>query len=589
MRFFELLMTHWPARCSCIPAAVVLCLLLHALPAFAVSLDVEVEGVKGELHANIMATLKIALQRENPDLTARQIRRLHKQAPAQIEEALAPFGYYGVQVESSLEKEEAGWQALYRVEAGKQVTVDSVSIQLNGAGADHPDLENLEETFSLQPGDNLVDSVYEAGKRKILSLALARGYIQARFTEHTVRVSRQKETAEISLVLDTGPLYYFAKTTSDQQVITPDLFQRYISYQPGDVYSLKQLNLLQSDLYDSGFFKEVLVEPQLDETGTEVPVQVRVVPAKKNRYSLGIGYGTDTGYRGSVGWKNRLINRHGHKPGISAQLAEKESRLNANYEIPVFDPRYDAVLLDALYLDDTWDDTWTKQLSFSVSANHHTPKNQFGLGLEYRHEEYTVGVTSGTAELLMPSLYWTRIFAKNRINTDNGIRLSGTIKAGSDSIFSSTSFMQFQFSGKVILSPIQNWRILARGALGATQMDSIDDLPPSLRFYAGGDQSVRGYAYKELGPTDSSGVVVGGQYLFVNSIELERKLFSIWSLAAFYDVGNAFDDLDTDLKQGAGVGVRMNLPFGQVRIDVASALSEEGYPWRVHLSLGADL
>ena len=120
-------------------------------------------------------------------------------------------------------------------------------------------------------------------------------------------------------------------------------------------------------------------------------------------------------------------------------------------------------------------------------------------------------------------------------------------------------------------------------------MESFEDLPPSLRFYAGGDQSVRGYGYRELGPEDSSGVVVGGQYLLEGSIEIERRLTSIWSVAAFYDVGNAFDDIDADLKHGAGVGIRLILPFGRIRMDVASALSDADHPFRIHLTVGADL
>ena len=120
-------------------------------------------------------------------------------------------------------------------------------------------------------------------------------------------------------------------------------------------------------------------------------------------------------------------------------------------------------------------------------------------------------------------------------------------------------------------------------------MESIDKLPPSLRFYAGGDQSVRGYGYKSLGPTDSSGRVVGGQYLTEGSVELERKLFGIWSAAVFYDLGNAYDTIDANLQQGVGVGVRMTLPFGQIRLDLADAISEEGFSLRIHLTLGADL
>jgi len=120
-------------------------------------------------------------------------------------------------------------------------------------------------------------------------------------------------------------------------------------------------------------------------------------------------------------------------------------------------------------------------------------------------------------------------------------------------------------------------------------MESIDELPPSLRFYAGGDQSVRGYGYKELGPEDASGKVIGGQYLTEVSIEFERRINKTWSIAAFYDLGNAYDDINADLQSGAGLGGRMTLPFGQIRLDVASALSDADFPVRIHLSIGADL
>ncbi|MCW5209300.1 BamA/TamA family outer membrane protein, partial [Desulfobulbus sp. US1] len=146
-----------------------------------------------------------------------------------------------------------------------------------------------------------------------------------------------------------------------------------------------------------------------------------------------------------------------------------------------------------------------------------------------------------------------------------------------------------QANGKIILTPWTNWRLLGGLSIGAIMMDSIDELPPSLRFYAGGDHSVRGYGYKELGPEDSSGKIIGGQYLTEASIEIERKINDTWSAAAFYDLGNAYDDIDLDLQVGAGLGVRMNLPFGQVRLDVACAVSDADYPLRIHLTIGADL
>ncbi len=565
-------------------------LLLPAAPCEAVSLSVTVTGITGKLYTNVMARLKIGLQQKNPDVSPREIRRLHKLAPKEIAEALSPYGYYSVTVDSALADTAEGWQASYTVNPGKQVLVEVVDIEVQGEGRDQGEFWDPAAVFPLQPGDALQDSFYESGKKTLLDQAMNLGYVQARFTEHSVIVRRADNTAGIRLHLDTGPLYHFGTTTSSQEVITPGMLQRFIAYQPGDVYSLKVLNQLQSDLYGTGYFSEVLVEPKLSlAQDDQIPITLTLLPAKFNRYSLGVGYGTDTGVRGNLGWKNRRVNRFGHKASFTIQQSAKGSRANSDYEIPVFDPRYDVLGVEGRYLDETWDDTWTRLYSLGVAVNHNRPENQYGVGLEARHEKYTVGITSGEADLLIPSAYWNLIFAKDRINTQNGVRLTASIKGADDSVFSSTSFLQFRLNGKAIISPTEHWRFLGRGAFGATTMESINELPPSLRFYAGGDQSVRGYGYKKLGPEDSSGVVVGGRYLMEASIELERKITDMWSVAAFYDAGNAFDDINVDLKHGAGVGVRMMLPFGQIRLDVASALSEEDKPWRVHLSVGADL
>ncbi|MCI5147954.1 MAG: outer membrane protein assembly factor [Candidatus Electrothrix sp. MAN1_4] len=565
--------------------------LLHAQP---VPLTVTVLGIKGDEHKNVMASIKIALQQDNPQLTLQHIRRLHKAAPEQIIKALAPLGYYSVEIkDSSLTKKEDGWQALYEVNQGAPVLINKIEIEVIGDGKKEDSLQDLEKTFPLQEGGQLNDALYEKGKKKILATALKSGYIKAGFTTSKIQVHRQKQRAEIQLVLDTGPLFFFGKTFSDQNIIKPDMFQRYLPYKRGDVYSLKALNQFQTDLYATGYFSRIVVEPQYSGPKTEaleIPVHVELQPSKKNRYSFGVGYGTDTGFRGNIGWKNRIINQYGHKPEFNIQLAENSTRANAGYEIPVFDLRYDSIHFNTLLYDETWDDTWSKKLSISGSVNHNAPKRQYGTGLEYLHEKYTVGVTSGSANLLIPSAYCTLIVAKDRVKTERGLRVSASIKGGHSGFLSTTNFLQAQANGKIIFTtPWENWRLLGRASVGATMMESIDELPPSLRFYAGGDQSVRGYGYRELGPQDASGKTVGGQYLTEASIELERRINKTWSAAAFYDLGNAYDDIDADLKAGAGLGARMNLPFGQVRLDVACALSDADYPLRIHLTIGADL
>jgi len=110
-----------------------------------------------------------------------------------------------------------------------------------------------------------------------------------------------------------------------------------------------------------------------------------------------------------------------------------------------------------------------------------------------------------------------------------------------------------------------------------------------LRFYAGGANSVRGYRYKTLGPQDVSGTVIGGTFLLTGSVEVERALTDLWRATLFYDIGNAMDDLKVDLAHGIGAGVGVALPFGQVRLEVAYPLSDEGTSQYFYLIVGADL
>ena len=114
-------------------------------------------------------------------------------------------------------------------------------------------------------------------------------------------------------------------------------------------------------------------------------------------------------------------------------------------------------------------------------------------------------------------------------------------------------------------------------------------IPPSLRFYAGGDQSVRGYGYKKISPADDEGNLVGGKNLLTYSLEVERSLYDQWSGAVFYDSGMVSDTLaGSTIHSGAGVGLRWNGIFGQIRLDLAKALDENG-SWRIHFTMGADL
>jgi translocation and assembly module TamA len=555
----------------------------------AVTLDVKVKGVKDSVYDNVLARLKIYLHRESRRLTEFEIRRLHHKAKADIEEALAPFGYYSPTINDSLEKRGETWYALYVIIPGEPVRVKSVVVTAEGPG--QAEFSGERKRFPLQAGAVLHQGVYEQGKKQLVRSALKKGFLTARFTRHELRVDRSRKEADIVLTLDTGPRFLFGQTSSEQQIIKPELLARYLPYKTGDPWSPAKIQELQKVLYRTDFFSRVSVRGEVDQAeDLQIPVTVELeTPEHLNRYGFGLGYATDTGARGRLEWRNRLLNTLGHKAQGALQVAERENSFTFRYDMPRGNPQYDSYMLSTSYHDQNWDDTQTRLLVAGAALEHDGPVFHYGGSLEVRDETYDVGNTSGDSGLIMPGANLSLIWADNLLHTRNGLQLGVQLNGASEQVGSDATFLQATGTGKLIFTPFDPWRVIGRGALGATLVDSIDDLPPSLRFYAGGDQSIRGYGYKELGTRDDSGTVVGGRYLVVGSVELERLINERWSLATFFDVGNAMDDPDIDFEQGAGLGVRFRLPFGQVRMDLASAISEEGYPLRLHLSVGGDL
>ena len=563
--------------------------LLPVSPAVAVTVDVQVKGVRDAVYDNILSRLKIFLHKDSRRLTAFEITRLHRRAKTDIEEAVAPFGYYAPVIVGTLDQEGDTWRAVYTVSLGEPVRVTAVRITVEGPG--QADLAGAGRDFPLTTGDVLDQNLYEKGKKQLVRSALRLGFLTARFSRLELRINRQAKTGEVDLVLDTGPRYLFGVTTSDQEIIKPGLLARYLPYKAGEPWAPARLFELQRILYATDFFSRVSVRGDIDAADDlQIPVIVELeTPEHLNRYSFGLGYATDTGARTQLEWRNRLLNTSGHKARGTLQIAERENKFTFRYEVPRGDPRYDSYVIGTTYNDQSWDQTKTQLVAAGLNFDHGEPRIRYGASIEVRDEQYDVGATSGTSKLLMPGANLALIWADSLMTTKNGLQLAVNLNGASEAAGSDATFLQVTGSSKLILSPFRPWRVIGRGTLGATLVDAIDDLPPSLRFYAGGDQSIRGFDYKELGTKDSSGTVVGGRYLVVGSAELERIINERWSLATFFDVGNAMDDPKVDFEQGAGFGLRFRLPFGQVRLDLASAISDENHPVRLHLSVGGDL
>jgi translocation and assembly module TamA len=584
---------------------IILCL---SQSAYAATVKIEIEGLEGKegdtkkLQENVLNTLTINQQKDHPRLSDRRIKRLNKQAPEQIKQALQPFGYYNVNVTAELtppRTEQDAWVARYVIELGEPLKFKAVDIQIDGEAKNDQAFQKQLANFPIKVGDSVNSPNYEKAKQALRNLAEERGYFEAKFIEHKIIVDETAQTASLHLSFDSKQRYRFGNVTFQQQLFDESLLQRFLTFKTGDPYTGTALLAFKNSLSQSDYFSQVKVNIDRNSPTPDLllPVITTLEPAKPNQFSAGIGYGTDTGPRGSIEWKRRYINRYGHRISTKAEMSEIRRSVTANYEIPTGRSIDNFVSLTAGYKDEHTNTSESE--IFLIGINKHHSRNIFNrtlsevIGIEYRDERYAIGSDTGHAKLLMPNANWSYVKADNRIYTLRGYKIHLDVRGALDKLGSNASFLQTHLDFKWIRQIFKNARIITRGEVGYSSVSLLDgdfhDLPPSIRFFAGGDRSVRGYDYQTLGPKNVEGQVIGGKNLLVGSLEYEHKIIEKWSLAVFYDVGNAFNDFSESIKHGTGFGVRWQSPVGPVRIDIATALGEDHYPIRLHINIGPDL
>ncbi len=555
-------------------------------------LTVTVEGLDDPLRDNVLALLDIHRFTGKAAPEEVRLRWLHARAEREIRQALEPFGYYEPTIDASLESTASGWEARYQVQAGRPLPIALMDVRVLGEGKHDPVFQKLLDRLPLQRGETLNQPKYEQIKASLESLATERGYFEAQFTERAIRVDLQAYTATIQLHYDTGPRYRFGDVTFQQNFLAPELLNRYPRFKPGDPYDVRQLLKLQGDLGGSTYFSQVEVNaPPLAETHV-APVEVTLEPNKKHRYSAGLGYGTDTGARGRLKVEQRWVNPWGHHYTAELQFSEIRSMAGVKYMIPGEDPVTDEYAIFAGYVQQNYNDldyeTWTLGGSWQMQDG----KWLKNYNLNFQSEHYqTSSDSTANSLLLIPGLNWTWIDADDRLHPQRGLLFGFGVRGATTALLSDINFLQGTVNLKGVYALNDDHRFIARGDFGTTLMtEEFAELPTSLRFFAGGDASVRGYAYNSIGPTDTEDKVIGGKNLLVGSLEYEHRVWGDWSVAVFVDSGDAFDGLSPELKTGAGLGVRWRSPVGPVRVDFASGLDQPpGDTFRFSLSIGPDL
>jgi translocation and assembly module TamA len=558
------------------------------LAAGGIRAETTIEGLTEESLANVTAFM--SLDDLDCDVDEPLVRREYRVADNEIRQALSALGFYEPAIASELSFGDECWQATFEIMPGERTVVRVFVLEIDGA-EDDVVFNRIATSPGIVTGDGLHHGRYETLKRRLLDAARDRGYPEAEFTASRLDVFPELAVADIELRFRTGPRYRFGEIRYDQEALAENFVSRYISIRPGEPFDNSALASTYVALTDSSYFESIDVRALEPDPATQtIPVRVALIAAPRLSINYGVGFSTDTGPRVRIGRGIHRFNDRGHQLSVQSQLSPVVSEVGANYRFPIGDPRREWASFDAGIKREETDSATSKSLEFGarrvLERDRGWSHTQF---VDLLVEDFDVGDQQGRSRLLMPGINWTRLRADNTLRPTRGDKLNIELRGAGDAFGSDTSFVQTIISYKLIRSLPRGSRVLARATVGATAEDRFEDLPPSVRFFAGGDNSIRGYDFESIGPVDASGKVIGGSNLFVGSIEYEFQVRPKWSVAAFVDTGNAFAGSDLDAKTGVGVGARWLSPLGPIRIDIGVPVNDPDHSPRIHISLGPDL
>lgn len=568
----------------------VVLLLLAGTAAGAASPGIEISGGGEEHRKNVRSHL--SLDSESCELASWRESVIINSARTSARQAMRALGRYHAEFGLRIKHSDACWNLVLELKPGPPVRIRERDIRLRGEAAQDPAFQALLDDTPVREGAIARHDQYEQLKKGLTRLATRHGYFDSELTRARLEINTEDNTAAVRLTLDSGPRYRFGAVNARQDALRDQLMQRFIPFDEGDPFDNRKLLDLRQELNRSGYFSRVRIQarPEQAESSTRrVPVDIEAEQRPRYEFLAGVGYATDTGPRMRLGLENRRVNRRGHSYQAEVEASEINTGAGFNYRIPLSDPNREYMNLYTSYMRDETDTSFSERYRLGVGRVSELASDWIlTRSLEYLREFYTITDQRDRADLIMPGVALQRTSVDDPTNPRLGWHLDGEVRGASSELGSTVSFGQFHGHARGVI-PAGAGRLLGRVELGATAADELVELPVSVRFFAGGDNSVRGYGYEELGPTNDEGEVVGGRHLLTGSIEYDYPIVGRWSLAVFMDAGNAFDTFeDYEVFRGVGTGVRWRSPIGPIRVDLARPLEEPGN-FRLHISMGAVL
>jgi translocation and assembly module TamA len=582
-----------PGRCLSALALAWL-LLFPASPAFAAAiLKYSVSGIDAAQTKNVQAWLG------KPPETESERLNFVSSAQDRVTRALQALGYYQADIAMDMNRDNPVWKLKIRVTANEPVRVRKADVQLAGEAAADPAFLDLLSRLALSPGDAFSHGNYERLKSELVAMGQEQGYFDARFTRSVVEVSIAQGTADIALHYASGQRYRFGAVQFDEQQITPGQVEALSRFEDGDPFDLAGLQQFQGDLQRTGYYSNVILRPRLDDAvAGQVPISLALAPAARHSFNVGVGYRTDTEERASVTWRTPKINAAGHSQETRLEYSPINPSGRISYHIPLSHPLEDVLHLTARVEDNEFGDLDSRQMELGVRREFRRKKWVDSYLVRGLNESWNALSESYDNFYVLPGFTLSRRDLRGSLtDPSHGVSQFYQIEGGSEQLGSDIDLVRAYARFGYITTLVPRHRLLARVEVGTAVVADGDraELAPSLNFFAGGSQSIRGFAYQSIGNTliteepdgSTRELVVGGDKLLTTSLEYQYDYNDTWRTALFSDFGDAFDTGEFEGHYSVGFGVHYLTVVGAIKAQVAYPLSDDNPAWRFHLDIGA--
>ena len=529
-----------------------------------------------------------------------RLEYLLNQAERQARQALEPFGYYSPVIRIDAPREGDKVHVVIHVDKGEPVRVRNSHIELAGWAEDDRYLQRDIAAFTPAVGQVFDHTQYEASKVRITRRLAERGYFDADFVRRRVEVTRAEHAADIDLAWDSGRRYDMGPVRFTYEYFEPGLFDPLVYWEEGSYYHEGKLDRLRESLNKLDYFSTIDIQPKPEQADADgrVPIDVRLELAKRSIYTAGLSYGSESGPGVRGGLERRYVNSRGHKMDTQLDFAQKRKSLTTAYRIPAFGWLDGWYSFSAGYYDEQTDYIDLRNVKLSASRSGEINDRWTAIAsINALRERWRYSTNDQPdpfyqyATFVYPQLEARYSNVDSRTFPRRGIAARTFMRCGIEGVGSETSFAQAWGQMFWFLPLAGSDRLILRGEAGTTWTADLVSMPPSLRFFAGGDNSIRGYAFREVGPRTPppDKYALGAKNVLTGSVEYEHYFDGgPWGMAAFVDTGSAFDN-SPDVHTGIGIGARWKSPIGPVRIDVAHGLDDPDSQFQLYINVGANL